>query len=209
MASNATADEPPKSSAPQSAAPKADATPPAKNDTPATADSKTPSTPEPAGPKLIQQAPHGAVVLDARDVMIHGKTVRYEPPPKNTIGYWSDPTDWVSWDFQLDRPKKFTVQMLHGCGNGSGGSQYAVEVAGQKLQDLMPDTGSFHTFKLRTIGVITIDKPGKYTLSVKPANKTGIAVMDLRRIYLIPVEEKPKPADDPKDAPKKDAKPTP
>ena len=202
-ACTATVDDVPKAAAPQSDSPKTDApkTEPSKTD-------RAPPAPKepPPGPKLVQQAPHGAVVLNARDVMIHGKTVRYEPPPKETIGYWSDPTDWVSWDFQLDKPEKFTVQMKHACGKGSGGSEYAVEVAGQKLQELMPDTGSFHTFKLRTIGVISIDKPGKYTLSVKPANKTGVAVMDLRTIYLIPVVEKPKPADATKDTPKEKAK---
>ncbi len=184
----ARADDTPKADSPKAEAQKPDAPKPEL--------AKQPNLPPASGlkpPALIQQAPHGAVVLNARDVTIHGNTVRYEPPPKDTIGYWSDPTDWVSWDFQLDKPEKFTVQMKHACGKGSGGSQYAVEVAGQKLEELMPETGSFRTFKLRTLGVITIDKPGKYTLSVKPANKTGVAVMDLQTIYLIPVEEKPKP----------------
>jgi hypothetical protein len=47
-------------------------------------------------------------------------------------------------------------------------------------------TGHFQEFIQRVIG--TVDLPeGKQTIAVKPQNKVGPAVMDLRRVVLRPV----------------------
>src|SRR5437016_6528820 len=72
----------------------------------------------------IVQADDGTILLHARDVTVHGTTVRYEPQPnKNTIGYWTRKDDWMSWDFFVARGGKFEVIVLQGCGKGSGGSE--------------------------------------------------------------------------------------
>jgi arylsulfatase A len=137
------------------------------------------------GATRIKQSDKGLVVLQARDVVIHGTTVRYEPD-KNTIGYWSKQSDWVSWELEIVRPGAFTVEMYMGCGAGSGGSHFTVEIADQKLSDKVPDTGSFHNFRVRNVGTVKIDKPGNYTLSVRASDKPGVAVMDLRSVTLTP-----------------------
>ena len=161
--------------------PKADAP---KADT-AKADVSQPQPKPGREPKRIKQGKDGSVVLPARDVVVHGKTVRYEPD-KNTIGYWTKPDDWVSWELEVTHPDTFTVEMFEACGRGSGGSHYTVEVADQKLTDQVPDTDSFRNFRTRKIGQIKIDKPGNYTLSVRVNDKPGLAVMDLRTITLKP-----------------------
>jgi hypothetical protein len=138
-------------------------------------------------PKRIKQGKDGSVVLQARDVVVHGKTVRYEPD-KNTIGYWTKPSDWVSWELEITQPGTFTVEMFEACGRGSGGSHYTVEIADQKLTDQVPDTDSFRNFRTRKIGEVKIEKPGDYTLSVRVVDKPGLAVMDLRTITLKPVK---------------------
>jgi arylsulfatase A len=142
-----------------------------------------------SAPKRIKQGTDGSIVLPARDVVIHGTTVRYEPD-KNTIGYWLKKEDWVSWDLEVVTPGTFNLEMLEGCGAGSGGSHYTVEIAGQKLQDKVQDTGSFHDFRLRKVGEVKIDKPGNYTLSVRVDDKPGHAVMDLRLVTLSPPKPK-------------------
>ena len=138
----------------------------------------------------IEQAGDGTVNLHARDATIHGKTVRYEPQPhKNTIGYWTKVEDWVSWDFKLQTPGTFTVELLQACGKGSGGSEYAVTIGDQTLKDKVRETsptGAFTNFTPRVLGTVTLTKPGDYTLSVKPITKPGVAVMDLRLITLTP-----------------------
>ena len=134
----------------------------------------------------IVQAPDGVILLHARDVTIHGTTVRYEPQPnKNTIGYWTKKEDWVSWDFVVDKPGKFQVIALQGCGKGSGGAEVEFVIADQKLKMTVQDTGHFQNFVERNIGQVELKK-GAQRLEVRPLTKPGVAVMDLRSVTLRP-----------------------
>ena len=135
--------------------------------------------------KIVPQMADGRVLLHARDATVHGTTVRYEPQPfKNTIGYWTRRDDWVSWEFQVDEPGTFVVDVLQGCGTGSGGSEVVFSVAKQELLVVAQDTGGFQNFVSREIGQFRLDHPGRYTLEVRPRSKPGLAVMDLRAVTL-------------------------
>ena len=187
-------------------------TPPADTARPTTAPAGTPASAPAAAtattPATAPATAPAAIVLHARDVTIHGKTVRYEPEPhKNTIGYWSDATDWVSWDFDVAEPGTYTVEVLQGCGAGSGGAEVeiiAVSSAGdeagppgdaedkseQRLEFTVEDTGHFQNFVAREVGAFTFDAVGtRCTLSVKPKTKPGVAVMDLRQVTLKPAPD--------------------
>ncbi|MBI4660354.1 MAG: sulfatase-like hydrolase/transferase [Verrucomicrobia bacterium] len=138
-------------------------------------------------PAPLDQSPDGSILLHARDAVIHGTTVRYEPQPfKNTLGYWTRAEDSVSWQFQVQRPGRFAVEILQGCGKGSGGSEVALEIGDQRLTTTILETGGFQIFTNRTIGELTLDTTGRHTLSVKPQRKPGAAVMDLRQVRLVP-----------------------
>jgi hypothetical protein len=127
----------------------------------------------------------GDIRLFAKDATVHGTKARYEPLPyKNTIGFWTQQEDWVSWDFDVANAGKYEVEVQQGCGAG-GGSEIAVEVGGRTLNFTVDDTGHFQDFISRTIGVVNLTE-GKQTLSVKPQTKKGGAIMDLRRVVLRP-----------------------
>ncbi len=137
----------------------------------------------------IAQSPDASVVLHAHEVTIHGVNLRYEPAAhKNTIGYWTRQSDWASWEFSIAKPGRFIVEVLQGCGKGSGGAEIEVSLGGQTLSFTVQDTGHFQNFVARDIGAVTLDKPGRYTLAVKPRTKPGGAVMDLRQVTLKPRE---------------------
>ncbi|HEY2147290.1 MAG TPA: hypothetical protein VGH32_05095, partial [Pirellulales bacterium] len=87
---------------------------------------------------------------------------------------------------EVSAPGTFVLEVLHGCGSDSAGSHYTIEIADQKLQDKVQDTGSFHNFRLRKVGEVKIEKPGNYTLAVRVDDKPGRAVMDLRAVTLTP-----------------------
>jgi hypothetical protein len=126
----------------------------------------------------------GDIRLFAKDATVHGTNARYEPLPyKNTIGFWTKPEDWVSWDFNVAQAGNYEVEVQQGC--GGGGSEVAVEVGGQTLKFTVEGTGHFQNFIARTIGVVDL-AAGAQTLAVKPQNKVGSAVMDLRRVVLRP-----------------------
>ena len=131
----------------------------------------------------------GDIRLHAAEAQVHGEKLRYEPQPmKRTLGFWVNPTDWASWDFDVARAGKYEVEVLQGC--SGGGSDVAVEVAGQTLAFTVENTGNFQHFILRTIGVVNLPA-GKQTLAVKPQSKKGGAVMDLRQVTLRPVSAAP------------------
>ncbi len=129
----------------------------------------------------------GDIRLHPADAQVHGEKLRYEPQPmKRTLGFWVNPNDWASWDFDAAKAGKYEVEVLQGC--SGGGSEVAVEVAGQKLSFTVENTGNFQHFIMRTIGVVDLPA-GKQTLAVKPQSKKGGAVMDLRQVTLRPVEK--------------------
>jgi hypothetical protein len=138
------------------------------------------------------QAEDGMIALHARTAEVHGVMLRYEPlPHKNTLGYWVGVDDWASWEFEVSHPGVFAVEVLQGCGTGSGGSEVTIAVDDQSLHMTVEETGGFQNFVSRTIGTLRLGKPGRYTLSVKPQSKPGVAVMDLREVVLRQTPDSP------------------
>ncbi len=139
------------------------------------------------GNPVIQNV-DGSVSLHASDVTIQGVKVQYERfPHKNTVGYWVNESDWAYWDFTLLRPGTFAIEILQGCGKGHGGSEVAIEVGSEKLTFKVEETGHFQNFVPRYIGEVSLRRPDDYQLAVKPVHKVAGAVMDLRRVRLVPV----------------------
>ena len=76
----------------------------------------------------------GIILLRAREGIVNGANLRFEPQPhKNTIGYWSNENDWAEWQFHVDNPGDYELEILQGCGKGHGGSTVTVETAGQSI----------------------------------------------------------------------------
>jgi hypothetical protein len=132
------------------------------------------------------QAADGTVTLPAKTADVHGVQLRYEAQPhKDTLGFWTRADDHASWEFTLQKPGTFRVEVLQGCGTGQGGSTVEVTVAGQSLAFAVEDTGGFQNFKVSDVGMVRLDKPGRYTLEVHAKTKAKNAVMDLRAVRLV------------------------
>lgn len=138
----------------------------------------------------VVQAVDGMITLHASDVTIQGVKVQYESlPHKNTVGYWVNESDWAYWEFAINRPGKFAVEILQGCGKGHGGSEVLLQLGSEELTFHVEETGHFQNFVPRYVGQMKLGRPDSYRLAVKPLKKVAGAVMDLRRIRLIPVLE--------------------
>ncbi|HUY31737.1 MAG TPA: sulfatase-like hydrolase/transferase [Pirellulales bacterium] len=130
----------------------------------------------------------GDIRLQAKDARLHARTMRYEPRPnKNVLGFWTNAADWAEWEFDVATAGVYEVEIQQGCGTGSGGAEVALEIGGQTLTFTVWETGHFQHMIQRTIGQVEL-LAGKHTLAVKPRTKPGVAVMDLRRVVLRPVE---------------------
>jgi alpha-L-fucosidase len=93
--------------------------------------------------------------------------LRYESGGgKDNLGYWTNPNDTASWNFQVTRPGKFQV-IAEIASQGEG--RFEVSVGGQKLAGTAPSTGDYVKFKPVTLaGFLEIAQPGTFTLTVKP-----------------------------------------
>jgi len=137
------------------------------------------------------QADDGVVTLHGRDATVLGTTLRYEPAPnKQTLGFWTRPTDAAAWSFTVRQPGEFTVEVLQGCGGGQGGSEMVVNVdAGRPtaatLEFTVQDTGGFQAFRPREVGRVRLEA-GRHNLHVAPRRIAKAAACDIRQIRLVP-----------------------
>jgi hypothetical protein len=139
-----------------------------------------------AGKKPPVTPPTGDVRLLAKDAIVHGKKLRYEPASnKNVLGFWTDPVDWAEWKFTAPAAGLYEVEVQQGCGQGSGGATVDVEVAGTTLPFTVVDTGHFQQLVQVSVGTVEL-AAGEHTLALKPKSKPGAAVMDVRRVVLRP-----------------------
>jgi len=129
----------------------------------------------------------GDIRLHASDATAHGSRLRYESEArKRTLGYWTSIDDAASWMFDVKNGGRFEVELLYGCGAGSGGAEVLVETAGQRIPFTVEETGHFQQFVARTIGDVNL-QPGPQSLRISATKKPGAAVMDLRRVVLRPI----------------------
>jgi len=130
----------------------------------------------------------GVITMPARSATVTGTQLRYEPlPHKETLGYWVRAADTAAFDFTAVTPGEYAVEVLQGCGKGSGGSEVELSVGDSKLTFAVKDTGGFQAFERRAVGTLTV-AAGRQTLTVKPLTKPGAAVMDLREVVLRPAK---------------------
>ena len=135
------------------------------------------------GKEIIQSGRN--ISLHSRDSKVNGVTLRYEPAQKKQcLGYWSNPSDWASWDFIVKEPGDYKVTVRQGCGRGHGGSKVSVISGTQKLIFNAEDTGGFQNWKNIDIGSIKLKEPGLNILEVRPLDKKSVAVMDIQEIIL-------------------------
>ena len=135
------------------------------------------------------QAKDGTITLHARTALVQGAMLRFEPlPHKNTLGFWVNKDDSATFDFTVEKGGAFTVEVLQGCGKGSGGSEVELAVGTEKLTFTVKDTGGFQAFEARDVGTLKVEAAGRHTLTVRAKTKPGAAVMDLRQIVLKPAK---------------------
>jgi arylsulfatase A-like enzyme len=134
---------------------------------------------------LRQNDDSGIVTLSAAAATTHGD-LAYRADQKK-IGRWSSEQDWLSWEFEIRRPGKFTVEA--NIGHTEDGSVYEVIVGEQKIRSTVAASGSHQEPKAQVAGALTLSAPGRHTLALKPVSKKGPVVMSLWSVSLIPTEK--------------------
>ncbi|MBN8418240.1 MAG: hypothetical protein J0L73_04945 [Verrucomicrobia bacterium] len=143
--------------------------------------------PAPEGPAPVQAA-DGSIVLEASSATTWSENMRYEPKSeKNCLGFWTSEDDFAEWDFEVTKPGRFKVTVVHGCGTGNEGSEVAVKLGEKELKFNVKDTGGFQKWSEEQVGEVEIKKPGKMRLVIDPVSKAKSAVLDVNKVVLTPV----------------------
>jgi hypothetical protein len=138
-------------------------------------------------PAVSRPGPDGVITLSARDAIVHGEKLQFEPlTHKNTVGYWVNPSDFAEWSYELDQPGEFEVEILQGCG-GHAGSDVELGFKEGVVPFVVEETGHFQNFVWRKIGKIALREPGVQVMSLKCRKLAKGAVMDMRQVRLVPV----------------------
>lgn len=143
--------------------------------------------PAPEGPTPVQAA-DGSIVLEAGSATTWSENMRFEPKAeKNCLGFWTSEDDFAEWDFEVAKPGRYKVTVVHGCGTGNEGSEVAVKLGGQELKFTVKDTGGFQKWSEAPVGEVEIKSAGKARLVIDPVSKTKSAVLDVNKVVLTPV----------------------
>lgn len=131
----------------------------------------------------------GIVSLHARAATVHGSMLRFQSPPHlDKLSYWGKQQDWVSFEFALDTPGKFDLELLYSCRKEDAGSELEISLNGQRLTHTVRETKE-KKFEPRNIATLELSRAGNYSLSIKPQSKPGQMVMELRRVRLVPTKQ--------------------
>jgi hypothetical protein len=113
---------------------------------------------------------------------------------------WTNKDEWVDWDFKVSKPGTFDVviitsQQKYGR-DWEGGHLVLLDVAGQKLKATIEDNGKeenptnpYWPYVISKVGRITVDKGGKYNLSIRPESiksdkKFGLTLVSVKLIHV-------------------------
>ncbi len=115
---------------------------------------------------------------------IYGSTLVFEDKYKN-LGYWSSENDHAVWNFEVDRPGKYTVMLDYACDDSTAGNSYVLEIGDAQITGTVAGTGNWDTYKQPRIGTLTL-AVGQHRLVFRPAGKINGAMIDLRGIRITP-----------------------
>jgi len=154
-----------------------------------------PPAPAPVDPAVEQQreaARQG--VLDALSVMTlpadkaerYGKKFRPEVIDGVTsIGYWSDPNDYLLWRIRPRRAGEYEVEFTYALDPKNEGGTMLVAAGRERVTVTMKGTGSWHAFTNVTVGRIRLPA-GLAVVEVRPDGKPRGGVINLRGVTLRP-----------------------
>lgn len=131
---------------------------------------------------------NGVLLCHARDAEVHGQSARYEQGDgKDNIGFWTVPTDYVTWSILVPQGGRYRVKVTYACPPENAGSRFSVGIeGGRRLEGTVESTGSWTDFRDLVLGETTVPA-GKQTLSVRVSAMPRGAVMNLQKVVLEPV----------------------
>ena len=129
----------------------------------------------------------GLLRLPATDAVLHGKKFFLQGQGgRPNIGGWNSSEEWVSWDrVEIRNPGKYEVSVEASAANGP--TAFQIAVAGSSLDANLEATASWDEWENLVAGVVTVDKPGLYSVALHPDRFKTWNPMNFGSIALRPV----------------------
>ena len=143
---------------------------------------------------VFMQDPAGRIHCLANLATIHGTTpkiVRRADRP--VVALWTSRDDWLRWDFDVELPGIFRVDVTYASADTSSGGRFSLDVGGGRKTVTVRGTGRNDNFVTEEIGFLTIRRRGRQTLLMKVQSKPPGELMALESILLTPTLTGAKP----------------
>ena len=148
----------------------------------------------------IRQNKNGLLELRAWEAKIDGKNANYVlgwgTREGDYIDNWSSRQDKIKWEFLIEKPGQFRVDLNYACTKSNAGSRFKVVVGNQSLAGIVKPTTKKKRITMRkpelssySLGDIEFEKAGVYKLSITPENIKSNNLMLLRSVILQPLTE--------------------
>ena len=152
-----------------------------------------------AGPPTVREASaapispeaDGAFALKASEATVNGDTAQLEGDGDSTnIGFWTNAKDAVQWTVNVpaSNAATYTAKMEYACPGAISGGAFKVQIDGVNsgVTGTVGKTAGWTDYQAMPLnGTLTLTT-GTHVVKVVPITMPGYAVMNLRRITLVP-----------------------
>ncbi len=137
-------------------------------------------------PEMVTANSRNELLLTAEKGKGIGPKIAYMPEWK-AFG-WFTANDRVEWEMEVPKSGKYEVQMEWSVDDKTAGNTFVIESAGAKLNGTIDKSGSWETFKTKSLGHIQL-KAGRQKLTFGSNSKReNNGLLDLRVLKLVPVK---------------------
>lgn len=138
--------------------------------------------------RVVRALPDGSLLLHAEDGRAIGEEIEYMPEWQ-AYG-WFTSNSRVEWDVEVASAGAYDVYLEWSVSDEESGKPYRFIAGEEELTGIVERTGGWLTYDIQNIGSVRLE-PGTVTMTFRPDSEFAPegALLDLRGIYLVPLEE--------------------
>jgi alpha-L-fucosidase len=102
------------------------------------------------------------------------------------LGFWTNPSGEVRWELNAESRAAYQVKLEYACEPKSAGSTIVIRVGGESQTWTVPATSGWRDYRTVALSPIQVVAPGPLSVSIRVKAMPNGAVMNVRRLSLIP-----------------------
>ena len=136
-------------------------------------------------PLVVKQNETGTIDLSYLTALTQGKAVkRFNRKGEFHISKWTGPEDTVTWHFHVLKPETFTINITYAANKEWEGRNYIITDGAVSIEASVKHTGDWYEYQTLLVGSLTLQKPGYYSLTIRPQASNDNYLMYLRSLTL-------------------------